>query len=728
MKFKFRSSLAVLALSYGQFNYSLAQHLPSDSLSSRNQLDTVIVSSTRNSVNRNRVPQNITVISKAAIALTPSSELTDIIKKNSSVNVIQYPGLSAGVSIRGFRPQFSGLNQRTLLLVDGRPAGTANISTINTSDVERVEILKGPASALYGSQAMGGVVNIITKKSTGTPRTNLFAEYGSFETFKAGGTTGGSINKRLDYDLSFNLFDRNKNMKLGKNNLLRDWLGYDVAVKNFLTGDTAHIDDERSDGLKREYTRVSYNNANIRFGYKLSENWRADVKAERFAAVNVEAPSDITYINARPSSKDLNKYMGEASVSGKIANHQVSLRGYLTTEDSANKDLQNNGIAIPPYISYMATSQWNGLQLKDEFSLGEHSFVAGIDYMSSNTKSKRFTDKAEIGTYSPNYELQSVAAYVQAQLSFLDDRLLLNPGARYDLITYNVKETALLANYAPGKETNPFLSPSLATQFNLFRKLAFHGSIGRAFVTPDAYNVAGYSEVIKAGKADVTRGNPDLKNESSVSWDAGLRVFKTDFGLSADVTYFFTDVKNRITKSLATDAPAGEQTPDGTPIATIINYINADRANIRGLEWELSYDLGALSNNLYSLRFYADATHNFKAREITESSNTTSRYKDINNVAKFTGNFGVDYNSQKGLNLRLNSRYVGKRKDSFSDSKAPEIVYPPFMTIDLSAGYTYAKKHTITLLLNNITDENYYEKRGYNLQGRSFSLRYGLSF
>ncbi|WP_207421250.1 TonB-dependent receptor [Desertivirga brevis] len=726
MKFKFRSSLALLALCCSQFDYSLAQDLRSDSLSSRHQLDTVTVSSTRNSVSRDKVPQNITVISKAAIALTPSSELTDIIKKNSSVNVIQYPGLSAGVSIRGFRPQFSGLNQRTLLLVDGRPAGTANISTINTSDVERVEILKGPASALYGSQAMGGVVNIITRRSTGTPRTNLFAEYGSFETFKAGGSTGGSINKRLDYDLSFNIFDRNKNMRLGKNNMLRDWFGYDIAVKNFLTGDTAHIDDRRSDGLKREYTRVNYNNQNIRFGYKLSDNWRADVKAERFAAMNVEAPSDITYINARPSSKDLNKYMGEASVSGKIANHQVSLRGYLTTEDSANKDLQNNGVVIPPYISYMATSKWNGLQLKDIYTLNEHSLIAGIDYMSATTESRRFTDKAEIGTYSPNYKLQSVAAYLQAQLSFFENRLLVNPGARYDMITYDVKSTPLLTNYSPGKETNPFFSPSLATQFNILKSLAIHGSFGRAFVTPDAYNVAGYSENVGPGKVDVTRGNPGLKNESSISWDAGLRVFKTNFGLSADVTYFFTDVENRITKSVSAAAP-GEKTPNGAQITNVTTYVNADKAFIRGLEWEVSYDLGALYDHTYVLRFYADATHNFKATEVTVGSDR-STYKGINNVAKFTGNFGVEYNTLKGVAIRLNNRYVGNRTDIFSDSKAPVIVYPAFMTVDLSGSYTYAKKHTFSLLLNNITDENYYEKRGYNLQGRSFSLRYGLSF
>jgi vitamin B12 transporter len=50
------------------------------------------------------------------------------------------------------------------------------------------------------------------------------------------------------------------------------------------------------------------------------------------------------------------------------------------------------------------------------------------------------------------------------------------------------------------------------------------------------------------------------------------------------------------------------------------------------------------------------------------------------------------------------------------------------MVVDFSAAYTYAQKHTLSLFANNITDENYYEKRGYNLAGRNFALRYGFTF
>ncbi len=75
--------------------------------------------------------------------MTPSADLTDIVRKTAAVDVIQYPNLSSGIGIRGFRPQFSGLNQRTLLLIDGRPAGATNLSQINLNGIERIEVLKG---------------------------------------------------------------------------------------------------------------------------------------------------------------------------------------------------------------------------------------------------------------------------------------------------------------------------------------------------------------------------------------------------------------------------------------------------------------------------------------------------------------------------------------------------------------------------------------------------------
>lgn len=706
---------------------ALAQEKKTDSLKN-NTLDEVVVTSLRTGVKRRNVPQSMTIITKAQMNLTPYQETTDLLKNNSSLNIIQYPGLSSGIGIRGFRPQISGLNQRSLLLVDGRPAGTVSIATINPADIERIEILKGPASALYGSSAMGGVVNIITKKSSGDVHGNVFAEYGSYETAKLGADAGGNITQKLDFNLSFLTFDRNKNMKLGKNNLFRNLFNADQATKNYTDG-PVQVDDARSDGLRRDYTKLNYNTGSLRLGYQLDKTWRLDVRGERFVAKNVEAPSDIFYGNAQPSTKDIERHNEEATLSGNFLNHKLSLKGYTSEENNLNNTLVSGGVKIVPYASFKSVSNWKGIQAKDAYQVGKHTLVFGLDYSNAATSSQSFNPNGtEKAPFSPNYSLSSAAAYIQGQFNFLDNKLVINPGIRTDLITYNVKQTPLLTTYAGGKQTNPFVSPSLAAQYALTKSLTVHATTGRAFVTPDAYNVAGYSEIITGGKATIIQGNADLKNENSISWDAGLRFSKPELGLSADFTYYNTYVKDRITTQ-RTVPPASQTTPSGYQINTITTYINANKANIDGFEAEFAWDFGTLAAKDYSMKFFANATRSAKAKEVTIAPDGTETSKDIYNVADFTASYGFEFNNLKGLDLRLNGRYVGKRKDTdFNDPKTPEIVYPEFMTLDFGAGYTYKKKHTISLLVNNITDENYYEKRGFNLAGRNFSVRYNLSF
>jgi len=644
---------------------ALAQEKKPDSLKT-NALDEVVVTSLRTGVKRKNVPQSMTVITKAQMSLTPYQETTDLLKNNSSLNIIQYPGLSSGIGIRGFRPQISG--------------------------------------------------------------GNVFAEYGSYETAKLGADAGGNITQKLDFNLSFLTFDRNKNMKLGKNNLFRNLFNADQATKNYTDG-PVQVDDARSDGLRRDYTKLNYNTGSLRLGYQLDKTWRLDVRGERFVAKNVEAPSDIFYGNAQPSTKDIERHNEEATLSGNFLNHKLSLKGYTSEENNLNNTLVSGGVKIVPYASFKSISSWKGIQAKDAYQIGKQTLVFGLDYSNAATSSQSFNPNGtEKAPFSPNYSLSSAAAYIQGQFNFLDNKLVINPGIRTDLITYNVKQTPLLTTYAGGKQTNPFVSPSLAAQYVLTKSFTVHATTGRAFVTPDAYNVAGYSEIITAGKATIIQGNADLKNENSISWDAGLRFSKPELGLSADFTYYNTYVKDRITTQ-RTVPPATQLTPSGYQINTITTYINANKANINGFEAEFAWDFGTLAAKDYSLKFFANGTKSSKAKEVTIAPDGTETSKDIYNVADFTASYGFEFNNLKGLDLRLNGRYVGKRKDTdFNDPKTPEIVYPEFMTLDFGAAYTYKKKHTISFLMNNITDENYYEKRGFNLAGRNFSVRYSLSF
>src|SRR5205807_2466499 len=99
------------------------------------------------------------------------------------------------LNIRGGITEGQGrdFKSEVLVLINGRRAGTANISKLSLGDVERIEIVRGPASVVYGSQAIGGVVNIITRNGRNTPQENrVRAEVGTSEFKQATAHTAGT--------------------------------------------------------------------------------------------------------------------------------------------------------------------------------------------------------------------------------------------------------------------------------------------------------------------------------------------------------------------------------------------------------------------------------------------------------------------------------------------------------------------------------------------------------
>lgn len=710
----------------------LQAQTPADTLH-RQTLTAVEVTASRAATDRHKVPQQRQVISRRDIELTPAQEPTEVLKKQTAVDVVQYPSLLAGVGLRGFRPQTSGLNQRTLLLVDGRPAGTANLATLDLNSAEQVEVLKGPASALYGPQAMGGVVNVHTRQSRGPVRTTLAAGYGSFRSYRLGATSGGNLTKGLDFDLSLGYFRRDRDYTLGDGGVFRRWLDGDHATLTYADGSTARTDDARADGQRRTFTQLGYYTGALRLGYQLSEQWRVDVRGEQFAAGDVQSPADVATGNLSGSTKDIGRLGLDVSATGRYARHQLLVRGYASRESNDNNTLFNSAsVPITPYRSFANELRWRGLQLRDVIKLGRQALTVGADYNEARSTSQRFNAAGtNITPFSPNYELLTTAFYAQDQLNLWADRVVLTPGVRFDAITYRTLDTGLLTTFTPGQHTYPFFSPSLGAQGELLPGLRVHATIGRAFITPDAAHIAGFSQVVSTTGTPRTtaliQGNPALRNESSLSWDAGLRFERPAAGFAADVTYFATRVQHRITTR--TTNPVGETTPEGLLVCSRTTYLNADDSRIQGLEAEASYDFGALAGHRYELRAFVGGTRNFRFADVVNNADGTQSIRPVFNVAGLSGNYGVAFDSHHGLRARLAGHYVGPRADTdFTDTRAPQIDCPAYMTLDCSAAYTLAARHTLTLQVGNLTDENYYEKRGFNLPGRSWTGGYAIAF
>ncbi len=170
-------------------------------------LPEVVVTASRWEEPVESVPQDVTIITRADIEKKGVPFVVDLLRFQPDLQVVQNggPGTVATLLMRG------GESDQVLVLVDGfkfnnPTTGSADLSSLLTTDIERIEIIKGPQSTLYGSEAMAGVVNIITKKGAGKLKSDLSVEGGSFATVKTSGTISGGTD-RTNYRLSATFFD-----------------------------------------------------------------------------------------------------------------------------------------------------------------------------------------------------------------------------------------------------------------------------------------------------------------------------------------------------------------------------------------------------------------------------------------------------------------------------------------------------------------------------------------
>ena len=171
------------------------------------KLKTMEVTTSRSSIAAEDLPTSISIISQEEIQLKQKTTVGDLLKEELGIDQLQNGplGTTSSVFIRG-----AGQTS-TLVLIDGvqvnsNTLGSFNFADLTTDNIERIEILRGPQSTLWGSDAVGGVINIITKRGRGKPSHSFSFEGGSFETFKETLNSGGDLGF-MDYSLSVSRTD-----------------------------------------------------------------------------------------------------------------------------------------------------------------------------------------------------------------------------------------------------------------------------------------------------------------------------------------------------------------------------------------------------------------------------------------------------------------------------------------------------------------------------------------
>jgi vitamin B12 transporter len=649
--------------------------------------DTVVVTGRRANSKRSETPQTVEVVTSADLEQTIAQDVTDALKKNSSVDVVQYNGLLSGIGIRGFRPEFERtINKRSLVLVDGRPVGSANLGMIALDNVDRIEVQKGPSSALYGPSAMGGVVNLITRRPRRDKWTGSFsAGYGTFDSREVSAHSEAGFGDGGYYAISLRRLDQQDDYKMG-------------------------------DGQTRPFTSYETNHVTARLGHDISTAWTLEGTGVVHWDRDVLLPGSEFDGTSQQARKDQDQHSAEIRVLGELGAHKPAFVLYATREAGDNVTVRSLNAAEQPFLPYLSFDfeiRESGVQLRDEWQWSpRHSLLIGLDHQDIELESRSYNpDGSARAPFSPDNTRKTTGVFVQDRLTLRDGQTILEVGARYDHSDVSTQPVPLRPTFTPSSTKIDRFSPSIGFKQQLTQGLRLHATAGSGFVVPEAGQLTGLDERIVGGRPQITRGNSDLQPESSISYDVGLEWAGARGRL--DVAYFNTRVDDRITGiTLANPPPTA---PADQPV--INSFTNANDADIQGIEldtdWQVTPALGVFLN----------ANHFFERKETVAGVE-----RDIRNVAESSVRAGVDY--RRGpFSGRLSARYVGERKaQNFNVAGAPEVTYPTFMTADITLRYTIADRHMLSLDAANLFDKLYFETLGYHLAGRSVFTRYRYSF
>lgn len=464
-------------------------------------LDEVVVTATKTELTQKENPRSVEVITKEDIQNTGAISVRDALRTATNIDIVSVNhGGGENISIRG------GDTDGVLILVNGRRVAGENyfmsqgsnayaLDRLNLSNVDHIEILRGPASAIYGSGAMSGVINIITKKSekpefsvgvaTGT---NEMSNYYHYDTGKNGKVS-------VNFDVNFSKL-RNIDSKAGKNLLHGPKQAYNLNL---------------------DYEMDENNNLNLMLDYA-KDNLETRM---RDFSVSSSAPDDLKYPITSFTSE---RKTIALTYDGKNSNSDYSLSASYS---QLNRDPY---AADTPGTNEKKYKSWN-IEARDTIRTSDNNkLIFGGEYRG---------DKASI--YSgdntvKNTDQYSLYLYDEYRV---DNKLLLTPAIRYD---YH-------------KSFGSHTSPNLGATYFISDKSRFKANYGTSYRAPSVDELYGAFTHggIWGGMAIV--GNPDLKPEKSKGWEIS---YEQEFGdtTSAKLTYFDNKKEDAISYKIEMAPPS----------------------------------------------------------------------------------------------------------------------------------------------------------------------------
>ena len=645
------------------------------------KLDGVVVSASGFSQQIKEAPASISVISGDELTKDSFTSLHSITQKVPGVNVVGgEDGAASGISIRGME------KSQTLVLIDGKRvnsssanpkggAGDMNSNFIPPAEaIERIEVIRGPMSSLYGSDAVGGVINIITKKDFSKFSGNVGIST-TINTHK-----GIGDGRQGDFYLNLPLYKEFLALQLWGYKKLRDEDSYVGGYQK---------SDKRNLSAKLWVTPDEHNKFFI-----LGSNERHDYSR------TVGKTAD-----PNPRRNVLNAYDYEKKSYGV---------GYLGEFDRLNADISYI------YDETQRTSLFDSLipakaknhNFNSKFTtfLGAHSLTFGYDFSKQNVGTTFIVSNASRnGLKDPKtYSMSEHAGFIEDEWQILDEKLFLTLGSR---LTHN----EFFGNH---------LSPRAYLVYNATDTLSLKGGVATGYKTPNINQISPEVGTIQNGWKIVDFGNKDLKPEKSTTYEVGA-YYDNQADFRGSVTLFRNEFKDKI---LDTD---GSKRVNGIPAFGTCTgapsmgcpgwgtYFNIEGATVWGVELSGDYDilsnLNLSSNYTYNkskiktgnptintpngpMKFSQTGLNRLDGKSLTATPehtlHATLTYKPIKSVKTF---FGANYES------KLTSVNFGAGNSVRENTK-------DLLTFDTGISWDANKHLTLSLNAYNIFDKVRYDE------------------
>ncbi|MFC7288954.1 TonB-dependent receptor domain-containing protein [Herminiimonas glaciei] len=636
--------------------------------SSDQHLAEVVVSASGFEQTIKEAPASITIITREQLETNRVNSVAEALRGVEGVDVGDAPGKTGGMNI-----SMRGMNSRfTLILIDGRRQNTAGSVTPNgfgetstsfmppPSAIERIEVIRGPMSTLYGSDAMGGVINIITRKVGKVWSGNVTAETTLQGESQFGNSQAGSV--YLSGPLVENLF------------------GLQVRARRYHRDDSniqwpGKLPGSLTLGNDPVKSTIDTAGAKLTFTPNKDNDISLDIDSSRQ-----------TYDNSRGQLGTLDKptdrrgYLPEQ----KFNRDQITLAHTLRMANSvlessiSHTKTETIGRTIPT-LAPGGKPAGSPRTLESESTIFDTKLVTALDTHMLSVGAQWWEAKMIDAIAPRGFDQKQVGVFAEDEWRIRKD-LALTVGVRHD-------------NHSTfGGAT----TPRAYLVWNATDQWTFKGGVSKAYRTPGLEQLVNGLSGIGGQGTTPLYGNPALQPERSVSSEFGT-YFDNNQGFRANATIFQTDFKDAIS-NISNYVPPSGGAQGSFPV-------NVSNATVKGLE---------LGGSLEFARVWRVAA-NYTYTD-SEQKSGANIGKPLENTPKHAANVKLDWRTTEQLNLWAQAEYKSERyrpedTGAFTNTKALLGDFKAYTLLNIGGTYKVNKAFSFNMAINNLLSKNFVDYR-----------------